>query len=76
MYVSPNDTDDDIIKRITRLYKNWRYGVSHELTILKGAKKLIEFIRKINLEFPMVNEVEERSYSRYGSNYHYKLKIK
>lgn len=76
MYVSPHDTDDDIIKKITRIYKSWRNGVNHELTILKGAKKLIEFVRKINLEFPMVNEVEERNYSRYGSNYHYKLNIK
>lgn len=76
MYVSPSDTDDAIIKRITRIYKSWSNGVSHELTILKGVKKLVEFVRKINLEFPMVNEVEERHYSRYGSNYHYKLKIK
>lgn len=75
MYVSPSNTDDDIIKNITRIYKSWHHGASHELTILKGAKKLVEFERKINLEFPMTNEVEERGYGRYSNDYHYKLVI-
>lgn len=75
MYVSPSNTDDDIIKNITRIYKSWHHGASHELTILKGAKKLVEFERKINLEFPMTNEVEERDYGRYSNDYHYKLVI-
>lgn len=75
MYVTPYDTDDDIIKKITRIGRNLWHGAYTELTVLKGAKKLVEFVRKINLEFPMLNEIEERGYGRYSSNYHYKLKI-
>ena len=76
MYVSPHDTDDAILERITGIGRNYYHGAYTNLTVLKGSKKLIELVRNINLEFPMANEIEERGYGRrYSSNYHYKLKI-
>ena len=51
------------------------YHTKHNINIIKGNKKLTELIRKVDLEFPMTNEVKADSYSRYSSSYHIKLTI-
>lgn len=66
-------SDDDKIKK--DIIKIGTYHGNHSIEVLKGNKKLISLIRKIDLEFPMVNEVRSEGYSRYSSNYHYKLTV-
>ena len=75
MYVSPHDTDDVITKSITDIGRNYYHGAYTNLTVLKTVKKLVEFVRKIDLAFPMVNEIEKQDFGRHSNNYHYKLMI-
>lgn len=66
-------SDDEKIKK--DIVEIGTYHGNHRIEVLKGNKKLTKLIRKIDLEFPMVNEVHSEGYLRYSPNYHYKLTV-
>lgn len=50
-----NISDEEIVKNALRIHTfNWE----HNVDVLKGNKKLVEMVRKVNLEFPMKTRVE------------------
>lgn len=65
--------DDEKIKNA--IVEIGTYHGSHRFEVLKGNKKLVELIRKVDLNFPMVNEVQNSNNYKYSINYHYKLTI-
>ncbi|WP_313069952.1 hypothetical protein [Lacrimispora sp.] len=66
-------SDDEKIKK--DIVEIGTYHGNHRIEVLKGNKKLTKLIRKIDLEFPMVNEVHSEGYLRYSPNYHYELTV-
>lgn len=72
VYTNSEWSDDKIKEDILNV--NIYHG-THNIDVLKGNKKLTEFIRCIELIFPMVNEVKSDGYNGYRSEYHFKLLI-
>ena len=56
VYSYENKTDEEIIDRSVSINT---YRCEHNITIIKGNKKLTEMVRKVDLTFPLV--VEEKS---------------
>ena len=56
VYSYENKTDEEIIDRSVSINT---YRGEHNITIIKGNKKLTEMVRKVDLTFPLV--VEEKS---------------
>lgn len=57
VYISlpENKTDEEIVDQITRINS---YRGESCVNVLKGNKKLVEMVRKVDLTFPLVNEVK------------------
>ena len=72
VFVCESYTDEEVKKAILDI---GTYHGSHSIAVLKGGKKLTRLIRKADLRFPMEDEVENHSSSRYSFSYHYKLII-
>ena len=72
VFVCESYTDEEVNKAILSI---GTYHGNHSIAVLKGGKKLTKFVRKADLRFPMENEVENHSSSRYSFSYHYKLVI-
>lgn len=70
VFVCESYTDEEVKKAILNI---GTYHGNHSIAVLKGGKKLTEFVRKADLQFPMDNEAENHSSSRYSFSYHYKL---
>lgn len=64
-------TDEAIIDNM--LYIN-TYRSNHNISVLKGNKKLTEMVRKINIEFPLVNRADYCFASRWNRE-QYILKV-
>lgn len=60
VYSYENKTDEEIIDRSVSINT---YRGEHNVTVLKGNKKLTEMVRKIDLTFPLV--VEEKNVGNY-----------
>ena len=64
-------TDECIKDEILSIYSNRR---EHNVEVLKGNKKLVELIRTISLDFPLIKK-EKNSDGWYGSPNDFKLTI-
>lgn len=71
IYSVDNGNDESIREDILAI-DSYRRG--HRIEVLKGNKKLVEFIRKIELEFPLVKK-EKSPNGWYGSPYNFRLII-
>lgn len=69
IYSLEDKSDEEILDYALRINT---YRKRHNIDILKGNKKLIEMVKKINLKFPLVKT--EKSYYRYDDEI-YKLTI-
>ena len=70
VWCGSKDNIEEIKKQILNINS---YRGTHSISVLKGNKKLTSFVRKVDLEFPMENEEEYHSCSRYSFSHHYKL---
>ena len=71
VYSYEDKTDEEIIDRSVSINT---YRGEHNVTVLKGNKKLTEMVRKIDLTFPLVVE-EKNDGNYYRSRHDYKLTI-
>ena len=58
-------TDEDILKDLLNIHT---YSASHNISILKGNKKLTEMVRKLDLEFPLV-KIKKSDYRWNNENF-------
>ncbi|EXG87713.1 hypothetical protein K413DRAFT_4610 [Clostridium sp. ASBs410] len=70
VFVCESYSDEEVKESILSI---GTYHGNHSISVLKGGKKLTDFIRKADLQFPMENEEENHSSSKYSFSYHYKL---
>lgn len=72
LYSIKNKSDDEILENLLDIRTYNLYNSTHNIDILKGNKKLIKMIKKVDLKFPI--EKTKESNSRW-SNEKYKLTI-
>jgi hypothetical protein len=72
LYSIKNKADDEILENLLDIRTYNLYNSTHNIDILKGNKKLIKMIKKVDLKFPI--EKTKESNSRW-SNEKYKLTI-
>lgn len=58
-------TEEDILKDLLNIHT---YSASHNISILKGNKKLTEMVRKLDLEFPLV-KIKKSDYRWNNENF-------
>ena len=68
-YIEGKTRDNEIIDDLLTIYS---YDYGHNVNILKGNKKLVKMVGKVDLEFPLTKTVE--NYSRWSPE-EYKLTI-
>lgn len=59
IYYQEDKTDNGILEELLNIHTY--NGGSHNVDILKGNKKLVEMVRKVDLEFPLVKINENNS---------------
>lgn len=73
MFLTGNESDEEILKDISKIITNVFSYPRYNFEVLKGNKKLVKLIRNMNLNFPIMGEFITNFNSNKYRNYHYKL---